>query len=124
MPDHFQPLQQQAPVASSPAGVIVEPPQLPQAVKKGRHHKIRDGDTLESLALRYLDDEGRANEIFAANRTILNDPTLLPIGAQLTIPDEDRPATSPASTELVPLPGRSSSEASGYVRFRKNRLQH
>ncbi len=121
MPDHFQPLQQQAPVASSPVGVIVEPPQLPQAVKKERHHKIRDGDTLESLALRYLDDEGRANEIFAANRAILKDPKLLPIGAELTIPDDNRKRTSTASAELVPLPGRSSGKAQDDVRFRSDR---
>jgi nucleoid-associated protein YgaU len=104
LPDRFQPLEEKTPAATSPFGVIVEPPQLPQPVAKSRRHTIRDGDTLESLALRYLDDEGRASEIFAANRAILSDPTLLPIGAKLTIPSGNRPADSPASAELVPLP--------------------
>ena len=110
LPDRFQPLESEATVVSSREGVISEPPQLPTQVKRSRRHKIRDGDTLESLALRYLDDESRSSEIYNANRSVLNDPALLPIGVELTIPSVDKPAvalTQPTDASgLVPLPGR------------------
>ena len=111
MPDRFQPLEDQPTAATVPQGVISEPPQLPTREKPARRHRIRDGDTLESLALRYLNDEHRADEIFAANRGLLADPALLPIGIELVIPTSE-PAgetsePSPSVTavgELVPLP--------------------
>jgi nucleoid-associated protein YgaU len=49
-------------------------------------HRVIDGDTLEALAQRYLGDAGRAPEIFEANREVLSEPELLPIGAVLKIP--------------------------------------
>jgi nucleoid-associated protein YgaU len=49
-------------------------------------HKIVDGDTLEDLAARYLGSALRSAEIFQANRDLLSDPRLLPIGAELKIP--------------------------------------
>jgi nucleoid-associated protein YgaU len=49
-------------------------------------HKIVDGDTLEALAARYLGSSARAMEIFQANRDVLADPELLPIGVELKIP--------------------------------------
>jgi nucleoid-associated protein YgaU len=49
-------------------------------------HRIVDGDTLEGLAQRYLGSADRAREIFEANRDVLADPKLLPIGAELKIP--------------------------------------
>ncbi len=51
-----------------------------------RTHKIVDGDTLPALAARYLGSASRAKEIFNANRDVLLDPNLLPIGAELKIP--------------------------------------
>jgi nucleoid-associated protein YgaU len=45
-----------------------------------------DGDTLASLAKRYLGDAARAGEIFEANRDVLPSPDTLPIGAILRIP--------------------------------------
>ena len=52
-------------------------------------HIVRNGDTLESLADRYLDDSGRAMEIFDLNRDQLSNPHLLPIGVELRIPSQD-----------------------------------
>jgi nucleoid-associated protein YgaU len=52
-----------------------------------RIHKIVDGDTLPALATKYLGAADRAMEIFQANREVLSDPELLPIGAELKIPD-------------------------------------
>lgn len=49
-------------------------------------HRVIDGDTLAALAERYLGDAGRATEVFEANRDVLSDPELLPIGAVLKIP--------------------------------------
>jgi nucleoid-associated protein YgaU len=51
-----------------------------------RTHKIVDGDTLPALAQRYLGAASRAKEIFNANRDVLLDPNLLPIGTELKIP--------------------------------------
>ncbi len=49
-------------------------------------HRIRDGDTLVSLAEHYYNDASRATEIFRANREQLTDPDLLPVGSWLLIP--------------------------------------
>ena len=54
-------------------------------------HIVSNGDTLEKLALRYLNDAGRALEIFDLNRDQLSNPHLLPIGVELRVPaDPDR----------------------------------
>jgi len=50
-------------------------------------HIVRNTDTLEKLAERYLGDAGRAMEIFDLNRDQLSNPHLLPIGAKLKIPE-------------------------------------
>jgi nucleoid-associated protein YgaU len=68
-------------------GMPVVPVQEGKPSEKGpRIHKVVDGDTLASLAARYLNSPHRAMEIFAANRDVLRDPELLPIGAELKIP--------------------------------------
>ena len=48
---------------------------------------IIDGDSLEKLAGRYLDDPQRSKEIFEFNRELLSNPDLLPIGAELKLPE-------------------------------------
>ncbi|MCH8922572.1 MAG: tail protein X [Planctomycetes bacterium] len=64
-----------------------------------RVHNIADGDTLSALALRYYGDATAGGNIFEANRQVLADPDLLPIGRQLRIPP--RPAND--ASELVPV---------------------
>jgi nucleoid-associated protein YgaU len=54
-----------------------------------RKHRIADGDSLELIALRYLGDKERANEIAALNRDVFSDPALLPVGREIAIPGED-----------------------------------
>jgi nucleoid-associated protein YgaU len=49
-------------------------------------HVVANGDTLEKLAERYLNDAGRALEIFDLNRDQLTNPHLLPIGVELRVP--------------------------------------
>ncbi len=51
-------------------------------------HVVRNGDTLEGLAERYLGDPGRGLEIFDLNRDQLSNPYLLPIGVELRIPSQ------------------------------------
>ncbi len=49
-------------------------------------HRVVDGDDLRNLARRYLKDANRALEIFHANRDVLEQPDLLPLGVELQIP--------------------------------------
>ncbi len=51
-----------------------------------RTHKVVDGDTLTALADRYLGSAARAQELYEANRDVLHDPELLPIGVELKLP--------------------------------------
>ena len=75
-----------APIADQPPPVARPPaPRL-------RSHRINDGDTLETLARRYLGDATRWGEIYEANRSLLGDPFQLPIGASLTIPPREKVA--------------------------------
>ena len=53
-------------------------------------HRVVDGDTLPALAERYLGSAARAEEIYRANRDVLSDPGLLPIGADLKLPPRNR----------------------------------
>jgi LysM repeat protein len=50
-------------------------------------HVVADGDSLEKIAALYLSDPQRGKEIYELNRDVLSDPNLLPIGAELKIPD-------------------------------------
>jgi nucleoid-associated protein YgaU len=52
-----------------------------------RTHIVVDGDSLQRLAGRYLNDPNRSSEIYEMNRELLKTPDLLPIGAELKIPD-------------------------------------
>ena len=49
-------------------------------------HRVVDGDTLRRLAERYLGDEASYMDIFHANRKLLVQPDLLPLGEKLMIP--------------------------------------
>jgi nucleoid-associated protein YgaU len=69
-------------------GMPIVPPSDADFSGKGtKIHKIADGDTLASLAERYLGTPARAMDIYNANRETLSDPELLPIGVELKIPE-------------------------------------
>jgi nucleoid-associated protein YgaU len=73
--------------SSTGGGMPLLPAKESTPAEKGpRVHKIADGDTLPALAARYLGSPDRAIEIFQANREVLSDPDLLPIGGELKIP--------------------------------------
>ncbi len=70
--------------------------------RRGMWHVIEDGDTLESLAERYLGSAGRADELYEANRELLPRPDVLPIGVELVIPRTGREAQPRQPGSLVP----------------------
>lgn len=84
------------PIAFSPAAGNRQPGQFvprprpsqtwPDKQLLPRSYRLRDGDTLEDLAERFLGTRTRAGEIFEANRALLSTPDLLPLGTTITIP--------------------------------------
>jgi hypothetical protein len=82
-------------MSASPQPDSREQPPFPPAAEEtddARTHVVADGDSLEKLASLYLNDPHRGKEIYELNRGILSDPNLLPIGAELKIPDRTNPA--------------------------------
>lgn len=78
-----------------------------------RSHTVVDGDTLSTLATRYLGSPARFAEILEANRTLLRSADMLPIGTVLRIPPQAAPVIAPVSLpaeestrfpHLVPIP--------------------
>ena len=84
------------PITFSPAQLDVPPDEFvprpkprfgwSEQQRKPRSYTLRDGDTLEDLAERFLGTQGRAGEIFEANRAVLSAPDLLPVGVAIVIP--------------------------------------
>jgi nucleoid-associated protein YgaU len=74
---------------SLPSEGQLSPPPWPATEENAepRTHIVVDGDTLEKLAGRYLSDPHRSREIFELNHEMLSSPDLLPIGAELKIPE-------------------------------------
>jgi nucleoid-associated protein YgaU len=71
---------------------------LPVSSPALRRHRLTDGDSLERLAERYLGNSARAGEIFDANRDVLDQPDVLPLGRIVRIPPrESADALVPAS---------------------------
>ena len=64
-----------------------------------RIYVLRDGDTLEKLAERFLGSRLRAAEIYDANRPKLARPDLLPVGTTITIPRRAPATDSPEVAE-------------------------
>ncbi len=68
----------------------ISPPAPPPKVAAPRRHRITDGDSLSGLALRYLGDERRGDEIAQLNRQQIRDPHLLPVGVEILIPRREQ----------------------------------
>ncbi len=68
-------------------------------------HTVVDGDTLAQLAQKYLGSANRAGELYAYNRDVLSDPELLPIGAELRIPN------GAAAKAASPMSGQTARDA-------------
>ncbi len=74
-----------------------------------REYRLRKLDTLEELAARFLGSKDRVEELFAANRNVLKDRYVLPIGAVIRIPIGGSDALS-GSTESDLQPVRPAVE--------------
>ena len=59
----------------------------PSAPVKTRSHVVAAGETLSSIAEKYLGSHSRYQDIFQANRDQLRSPDDLKVGMKLTIPD-------------------------------------
>lgn len=76
-------------LAPPPAAFVPRPRRPPGWSDKQlqpRSYTLRDGDTLEDVAERFLGSPTRAAEIFESNRALLAAPDLLPVGVTITIP--------------------------------------
>lgn len=113
LPDEYYPLYRPDKRHRVEPGRVVSSNQRDTSERqRPRTHTIRDGDTLPRLAQRYLGDPERGEEILNANPSVLSDPEVLPIGAEIVVPREDLPAKQadtdvPSDVEthqLVPLP--------------------
>ncbi|HVX63118.1 MAG TPA: LysM peptidoglycan-binding domain-containing protein [Pirellulales bacterium] len=71
------------------------------AASRFQLHRIRDGDTLSSLARDYLGSSKRFMEIYEANLDRLSSPDLLPIGNELKIPPADAPPDPPPAKSIA-----------------------
>lgn len=71
-----------------------------------RMYVIRDGDSLESLAKRFLGGRDRAGEIQELNRDILGSLELLPVGVEIQLPPRHR-----RTDERVKSPRQVTNEA-------------
>ncbi|HZZ72176.1 MAG TPA: hypothetical protein VFE24_07975 [Pirellulales bacterium] len=93
------PLQPLLPAPAAPRNAVNEPADPPTP------HVVADGDTLSKLAADYLGSASRRLEIFNANRAVLKDPEILPIGVEIMIPPKTSFAApgSPSSNGLPPL---------------------
>ncbi len=70
------------------AGAVKPPiPGVP-SVPAGRVHRVEDGETLTSIAVRYYGDAGRVSFLFRANRDRLMAPDRIPYGTLLVVPYE------------------------------------
>jgi nucleoid-associated protein YgaU len=77
----------------------------PRPQSPPRPYRLRDGDTLEKIADRLLGDPTRAAEIFEANRKVLGQPDLLPVGEVIMLPPRpitDKTDSYPINNSLTP----------------------
>jgi nucleoid-associated protein YgaU len=89
LPVSFQP----SAAGAAPSDWRPDPVARPQAPRgKPRPYRLRDGDTLESIAGRLLGDANRAAEVFEMNRGVLTRPDLLPVGVTILLPPRENPA--------------------------------
>lgn len=70
-------------------GLTSRAQEVPQP--KSRTHRISDGDTLAGIAAKYLGGPERSGDIYRANKHVLDNPDLLPIGTEIQIPNSSTP---------------------------------
>jgi nucleoid-associated protein YgaU len=65
----------------------------------GQHHTVQEGDTLTSLARRYLGDEEKADSIYRQNQDVIKTPDQLVPGTVLVIPEKPGDSSKTQSSE-------------------------
>ena len=55
----------------------------------GQSYTVKSGDTLSKISKQFYGDSDEFMRIFYANRDKLNDPDMIQVGQQLTIPPDD-----------------------------------
>ena len=103
-PDAEEPVPPATPSPRS-AGHASSPGQESDGEPRQRRHFITDGDTLESLARRFLGDSSRWREIRDLNRDVITADDILPIGKELRIPPKENLASPAPATESQSTPG-------------------
>jgi len=71
--------------------------QRPVAPAPAASYRVRDGDDLTAIAIRFYGTPAAAAAIWQANRGTLRDPGLLPIGVELLLPQPDAIGLGPSS---------------------------
>lgn len=107
-PIAMEPAAENAPVAKLASSTAVKPLTPPQASAMSEtRHLVQRGDTLSSIAAKYLGSSARFEEIYEANRDRLRDANDLRIGQELKIPSRGLSVASPSDEAPggVTLPG-------------------
>lgn len=100
-PDDAGPTVSPANQAASPPVIASRLPSPPEM----REHEVRRGETLSSVASRYLGSPHRYEEIYLLNRDVLSSPDNVPEGVKLKVP-----ATPSKALERIAIqPDRDSS---------------
>lgn len=91
-------------------------------------HVIAAGDTLSTIAQKYLGSQAKYHEIYAANRDVLPDPDSLPLGKTLVIPLPGSSATTATVSanrvpEAIAPPSRSFASDAPVTANRARNLQ-
>jgi nucleoid-associated protein YgaU len=108
---------------------VVAQPEMPPT------YCVRDGDDLTAIARRFYGHPGAADSLWAANRDVIPDPNVLPIGAELRLPPpwsvQGVPATAhgvgraiepPRTVAVPPVPVQPPSmSATGWLDPRQSR---
>jgi phage tail protein X len=83
------------------------------AVEQPRIYVVRDGDDLTGIASRFYGHPAAATAIWQANRGLLRDPGLLPIGAALVLPPQSAVAalSRPADRAIIEPAAHGQSDA-------------
>ncbi len=118
--DAWRPSRKAPPLRAEPSAQEIpprqdEPSEISMSEAAPLMHRVRKGDTLSSLAARYLGSGERFWELFAANRDRLRNPDLLPVGLELRIPQAGPPREAPPRAgppptlerPLAPIAGRA-----------------
>lgn len=93
---------------TTPAAASPMPPAPPAGDLVPATYVVRDGDDLTAISSRFYGHAGAATAVWEANRDVIPDPNLLPIGAELRLPPSwtvGGPHRGAAGGAIEPPPG-------------------